>query len=357
MEQAMSLPITGSELGRATYRAITRRKVIVLGGFCALLLASIILDASLGPSRLPLGEVLNALLGSAADPSSHVIVWEIRLPVALMAVVVGASLGVAGAEMQTILNNPLASPFTLGISAAAGFGAALAIVLGFSVVPFAGPFLVSANAFVFALLACLLIYFMSQLRGVTVESVVLLGIALVFTFNALLALLQYIATESALQEVVFWTLGSLTKATWPKVGIGAAILVLSVPILVKEVWALTALRLGDEKAASLGIDVRRLRLRILVLTSLLAAAAVAFVGTVGFVGLVGPHVARMLVGEDQRFFLPLSAIAGALMMSITSIISKEITPGVIFPIGIITALVGVPFFLMLIFSSRRQTWH
>jgi len=187
--------------------------------------------------------------------------------------------------------------------------------------------------------------------------VVLLGIALVFTFNALLALLQYIATESALQEVVFWTLGSLTKATWPKVGIGAAILVLSVPILVKEVWALTALRLGDEKAASLGIDVRRLRLRILVLTSLLAAAAVAFVGTVGFVGLVGPHVARMLVGEDQRFFLPLSAIAGALMMSITSIISKEITPGVIFPIGIITALVGVPFFLMLIFSSRRQTWH
>ncbi|MEK9810381.1 MAG: iron ABC transporter permease, partial [Candidatus Nanopelagicales bacterium] len=128
------------------------------------------------------------------------------------------------------------------------------------------------------------------------------------------------------------------------------------PFLVMNAWQLTALRFGDEKARSLGVNVRALRLRVLVMVSLLASVAVAFVGTIGFVGLVGPHVARMLVGEDQRFFLPVSALASAIVMSATSIVSKELIPGVIFPIGIITALVGVPFFLSLIFAHRRESW-
>ena len=207
------------------------------------------------------------------------------------------------------------------------------------------------------MLASMMIYVASRLRGVTIETVILLGIALVFSFNALLALLQYIATEQALQEVVFWTLGSLTKASWNKVGIAFATIAVVTPFLIRSAWALTALRLGDEKARSLGINVRSLRLRVLVLVSLLASVAVAFVGTIGFVGLVGPHVARMIVGEDQRFFLPVSALAGAVMMSVTSIVSKEIIPGVIFPIGIITALVGVPFFLGLVFARRRDSWN
>ena len=144
---------------------------------------------------------------------------------------------------------------------------------------------------------------------------VLLGIALVFLFSSLLALLQYIASEQALQQVVFWTLGSLVKATWPKIGIAIAVLVITTPLFVKHVWTLTALRLDDDKAHSLGINVRKLRLQVLISVSILAAAAVAFVGTIGFVGLVGPHVARMLVGEDQRFFLPMSAITGAILLS------------------------------------------
>ncbi|MEQ8246300.1 MAG: iron ABC transporter permease [Alphaproteobacteria bacterium] len=343
--------------GEGVYRSIVRRKTLLLGSMTALLLLCLLLDIALGPARLPLWEVIQAVVapGSVAA-ASKVIVWEIRLPVALMAVAVGAALAIAGAEMQTILNNPLASPFTLGISAAAGFGAALAIVLGVGVLPLAGVALIPANAFLFAMLAALLIYFASQLRGVTIETVVLLGIALVFTFNALLALLQYIATEQALQEVVFWTLGSLTKATWGKVGVAFATIFTVTPFLVISVWPLTALRLGDEKARSLGINVRALRLRVLVLVSLLASVAVAFVGTIGFVGLVGPHIARMLVGEDQRFFLPVAALAGAIMMSATSIVSKELIPGVIFPIGIITALVGIPFFLSLIFARRRESW-
>jgi iron complex transport system permease protein len=276
--------------------------------------------------------------------------------VALMAVVVGAALSAAGAQMQTILNNPLASPFTLGISAAASFGASVALVFGVGFLPWAIDYVVSVNALLMAMAAALFIHFMSQQRGVTVETIVLLGITLVFTFNALLALVQYLASEQALSAVVFWTMGSLTRATWPKLAITTAVVAVSLPLFMRRAWALTALRLGDDKAASFGVNVRWLRLETMMIISLLAAVPVAFVGTIGFIGLVGPHIARMLVGEDQRYFLPASVLSGAAILSLTSVVSKSIVPGTIFPIGIITALMGVPFLFSLIMSTRRRAW-
>lgn len=216
--------------------------------------------------------------------------------------------------------------------------------------------MVPINAFLMAMLAALFIHFASTMRGVTVETIVLLGIALVFTFNAALSLLEYLASEQALAAVVFWTMGSLTKATWPKVWITGAVLLFALPLFARHAWALTALRLGDDKAASFGINVRRLRLEAMMTVSLLAAIPVSFVGTIGFVGLVAPHIARMLVGEDQRFFLPASVLCGALLLSVTSVVSKMIIPGAVLPIGVITALVGVPFFFVLIFTNRRRAW-
>lgn len=207
-----------------------------------------------------------------------------------------------------------------------------------------------------ALIATIFIHFISQMRGVTVETVVLLGIALVFTFNAALAFLQYLAFEQALSAVVFWTMGSLTKATWPKIWITLTVLLISLPLFARHGWALTAIRLGEDKAASLGVDVRRIRLKTMLIISLLAAVPVSFVGTIGFVGLFGPHVARMILGEDQRFFLPGSILSDALILSLTSIVSKSILPGVIFPIGMITALVGVPFFFSLNLPNRSRSW-
>jgi iron complex transport system permease protein len=256
--------------------------------------------------------------------------------------------------MQTILNNPLASPFTLGISAAASFGAALALVLGVSVVPTAIDYMVPLNAFIAAASAALLIHSLSQRQGVSTETIVLLGIALVFTFNALLSLLQFVASEQALGAVIFWTMGSLTKATWPKLAITTAVLCVCLPLFMRRAWTLTALRLGEDKAASFGIDVRRLRLETMLLVSLLAAVPVSFVGTIGFIGLVGPHIARMVIGEDQRFFLPASALAGAALLSASSVVSKSLVPGLTFPISIVTALVGVPFFFSLILSTNRR---
>ncbi|KAB0677431.1 iron ABC transporter permease [Aureimonas leprariae] len=343
--------------GAGRYRALGRRRVAVIGGLAALLVFSVMLDVAVGPAGFGLGEVAGAIFApSQASDQLHVVVWQIRLPVAVMAVMVGAALSVAGAQMQTILANPLASPFTLGISAAAGFGAALALVFGVALVPAAIDFVVPMNAFVAAMATALFIHGFSRMRGVTSETIVLLGIALVFTFNAALALLQYLATEQALGAVVFWTMGSLTKATWAKVGVTALILFACLPVFARQAWALTALRLGDEKAASLGVDVGALRLRTMLLVSLLAAIPVAFVGTIGFIGLVGPHIARMLVGEDQRVFLPASALAGALILSATSVVSKSLVPGIVLPIGIITSLVGVPFFFSLIFANRKRAW-
>jgi iron complex transport system permease protein len=343
--------------GRDQYRALAMRRILILTLLTIALALSIAFDMALGPANYQLSEVLAALADPAAvGDQLRVVVWDIRMPIALMAVTVGASLSVAGAQMQTILSNPLASPFTLGISAAASFGAALALVTGVAIFPGATQYMVPINAFLMAMLAALFIHFASTMRGVSVETIVLLGIALVFTFNAALSLLEYLASEQALAAVVFWTMGSLTKATWPKVYLTAAMLVLVVPLFMRNAWALTALRLGDDKAASMGVKVRRLRLETMLFVSLLASIPVSFVGTIGFVGLVGPHIARMVVGEDQRFFLPGSVICGALLLSVTSVVSKMLVPGAVLPIGVITALVGVPFFFVLIFTNRRRAW-
>jgi iron complex transport system permease protein len=351
------LAVKTAGLGSGHYRSLVSRRLLLISFLVVLLLASIAFDMALGPANYSVRQVIETVLWpSSAENQMRVVIWDIRMPIALMALTVGASLSVAGAQMQTILANPLASPFTLGISAAASFGAALALVGGVAIFPAAIQYMVPINAFLMALLASLFIYFVSTLRGVTVETIVLLGIALVFTFNALLSLLEYLASEQALAAVVFWTMGSLTKATWMKVAVTGAILVVTVPIFARDAWALTALRLGDEKAASLGVNVRRLRLQTMLTVSLLAAIPVSFVGTIGFIGLVGPHIARMLVGEDQRFFLPTSVICGALILSATSVLSKTLIPGAILPIGVITALVGVPFFFVLIFTQRRRSW-
>ena len=340
---------------RADYRALTRRKGLVLAGLALLLAASFVVDLTTGAARYAVADVVQALFApESVSPALRVVIWEIRLPVALIAAVVGASLAVAGAQMQTILNNPLASPFTLGISAAASFGAALALVLGVSIIPAAIDYMVPLNAFIAAAGAALLIHILSQRRGVSTETVVLLGIALVFTFNAMLSLLQFVASEQALGAVVFWTMGSLTKATWPKLAIATIVLAACLPLFMRRAWTLTALRLGEDKAESFGINVRRLRLETMLLVSLLAAVPVSFVGTIGFIGLVGPHIARMLIGEDQRFFLPASALSGAALLSASSVVSKSIIPGLTVPISIVTALVGVPFFFTLILSNNRR---
>ncbi|HGN0063842.1 FecCD family ABC transporter permease [Proteus mirabilis] len=325
---------------------------MILGG---VLCSVLILDFTLGPSGLSLTELWNTLISpEIADAGTRVIVWDIRLPYSLMAVVVGMSLGLAGAEMQTILNNPLASPFTLGVSSAAAFGAALAIVLGIGIPGVPAQWFISVNAFVFALLATLLLDFISRWMRVSTSGIILFGIALVFTFNAAVSIMQFIANEDTLQGLVFWTMGSLNRASWDKLYILLVVLVIIFPLSLMNAWKLTALRLGEDRAMSFGINVRRLRLTTLLRISIISALAVAFVGPIGFIGLVAPHIARMTFGEDHRFYLPASALIGALVLSIASLVSKNFLSGVIIPVGIVTSLVGIPFFVSIILRHRGR---
>ncbi len=356
MTDISNTPSVDTIVGGYRKRAVLR--VALVASAALILFTTVVIDAITGPADLSFWRVAHVIFDpSVATAKEEVIIWELRLPIAMMAIVVGAMLGVAGAELQTILNNPLAEPFTLGLTAAASFGAAVAIVLGWSIVPGIGGLFVTVNAFVFAMFASLLIFVTTRLRGANPETMVLMGIAMLFTFNALLAFLQYGASELQLAQLIFWQLGSLARATWPKVGICFAILALVLPYFLSRSWALTALRMGEDKAAALGVNVTALRLMVLAGVSLLSAVAVSFVGAIAFVGLVAPHIARMTLGEDQRGFLPLSALAGALILSSTSIASKAITPGIVYPIGMITSLIGIPFFVSLILGQRRRHWQ
>ncbi|MCK7638467.1 FecCD family ABC transporter permease [Corynebacterium pygosceleis] len=340
----------------ADHRRVTRIRWFTIAVLTLLALAAFIVSTVVGPIDLGPRDVVTGLISpDSLTPTQRTVLWDLRLPMSVMALLVGMGLSLAGAQMQTILGNPLAEPFTLGVSAAAAFGGAAAIVLGIVVID-QPQFNLAATAWVAAIAATGLIVVASVVRGASAESMILLGIALVFLFQALLALMQYRATTEALQQIVFWTMGSLTRATWAGNLIMAVVLGISLPIFAVLSWRLTALRLGDARASAMGVNVARLRVVVLVIVSLIAATTVAFSGVIGFVGLVGPHIARTLVGEDQRYFVPASLASGALMLSAAHAVSLLIVPGVAIPIGIITALVGVPGFIAIVMSRRRSVW-
>lgn len=335
----------------AEHRRRERRRWRAIAIFGLVTAGSFVLDVATGPSLLPLTEVLRSLthLGERGA-MTDTIVWDLRLPMALMALSVGAALGAGGAQMQTILDNPMASPYTLGMAAAAGFGAAL--VLSSGGFGLSAMIAVPLGAFVFSMLSALFLFALASMRRMRGDTIILGGIALLFLFQSLLSLVQFLSSPELSQQILFWLFGSLTKATWPTFWLTTVVTLGCSLILLRDSWKLAALRMGETRATSLGVDVRLLRMKVLILVAIMTATATSFVGVIGFVGLVAPHMARMSVGEDQRFLLPLSMLCGALILSAASVLSKSIVPGALFPVGIVTAIVGVPFLLWLIFAPR-----
>lgn len=336
---------------RAVYARLNRKNYLIIAAlivFCVVTAVLDVLTAAASPVyRLSAAEVLGCLLHpTRASGPTYVIVIKMRLPIALMALVIGFSLGTSGGVMQTILHNPLASPYTLGVGTAAGFGASIAIVLGF------GSIATSASAFLFAMLICMMIYLLGR-SNTNSNTLVLSGIACLFLFQALQALLQYGASEDQNQSIVFWSFGSLQRSTWMKLLLTFLVAAVTTPLVFMDSWKYTAITMGDEKATSLGVNVPALKIKAFFLISLMAAVSVCFTGSIGFIGLAGPHIARMLVGEDQRFYLPVSALCGSAILSAASVISKIIQPGSVFPIGIVTSIIGVPFFFSLVFRTNR----
>ncbi|RJQ10718.1 MAG: iron ABC transporter permease [Bacillota bacterium] len=333
--------------------AVLGAGLVVAGGF----------GVTVGSVSLPPGEVLSILMSKLpwlttdrlpSWPSSHeAIVLTLRLPRVLLAGVVGASLAVAGGAFQGLFRNPMADPYIIGVSSGAALGASLAIALGVPVTV-TGLGGVPLAAFAGAVAAVLLVYAIARVgREVPVGNLLLSGVAVGAFLSALVSLVV-VFSRNHIEEIVFWLMGSLAGRGWTHLGAAVPYLVVGSLILLYLARDLNALLLGEEEAAHLGIDVERTKKLILGAASLLTAAAVATCGVVGFVGLVVPHIVRLMVGPDHRSLLPVSAAAGALLMILADLAARTvIRPGEL-PIGVVTALLGGPFFLYLLRRSRSR---
>jgi iron complex transport system permease protein len=285
---------------------------------------------------------------------ADVCIWNLRLPRIFLGIIAGIGLGLAGAVMQAILRNPLASPYTLGISSGAGFGASLAILAGAGIV--GGKYLIIGNAFVFALLVSFIILALSSRKGSTPETMILAGIAMMYLFGAMTTILQYFGEAEAVKEAVFWMVGDLNRASWPVVTIILGTLACCAPLLMMKSWDLNVMGAGDETAKSLGVNVKRTRVITMVVSTLLVATIVCFTGTIGFIGLVAPHMTRLAIGGDNRYVLPISGLLGAVILISADLVARTIMAPVILPVGAVTAFMGAPLFLYLIMRRRREYW-
>lgn len=275
------------------------------------------------------------------------IVWEFRLPRALLALLVGAGLAVVGAVLQALVRNPLADPFLLGVSSGASLGAVLVFILGSSAL---GGLSLSMAAFLGALLALVLIYALAQRSGrITPARLVLAGVALAYLFQALYSyVLQRAQSGRAAQQVLFWLMGSLGGARWEMLPIPAVVLLAGLAYLLVQHRPLNALSSGEDSAISLGVNVTFLRGRLFVLTSLLVGVMVATSGAIAFVGLIVPHAARLLAGADHRRVLPVSALLGAVFLQLVDVAARTVAAPQELALSIVTAVFGVPFFLWLL---------
>lgn len=349
---------TKSEEIRAEYKKFTGRKVLFIL-FSIVLIAVIAgVAATLGPYPITVTEVYSIIwhgLFKTPETTKELVVWNLRLPRIVMGILAGIGLAIAGTTMQAVVRNPLASPYTLGIASAAGFGAALAIVLGAGFVT--GQYLIVANAFVFALLSSFVIYGLSRYKGAEPETMILAGIALMYLFSAMTGILQYFGEETAVAEVVFWMFGSLSKrSSWENLTLVSAILAVCIPLIMLKSWDLNTLSAGDESAKSLGVNVEQTRVVCFMLASLVTACIICFTGTIGFIGLVAPHICRMVIGGDNRYLIPASGLFGAVLLLAADTLARPPISPTILPVGLVTAFMGVPLFLYLILTRKKRYW-
>lgn len=341
----------------------TKKKIFQLTVLFLCLIGTIVLSVRLGTVSMTVAEqasmVLQLLTGEAFSTNSY-IVFHIRLPRIVMAIITGMALACAGVIMQALLRNPLASPFTLGVSSGAAFGAALAIVLGAGVfginVVAGGQWLIAANAFIFGCLAVFAVYGIAQIRKGSTTVLLLAGVAIGQLFSAGVSAIQYFSSNAALKDLIVWLMGGFWGAEWQVIQFLLPLTVIVFLFLWKLSWDLNTLSSGEEVASSLGVNVRRLRLTALILSTLLASSTIAFTGIIGFIGLVAPHISRMIIGTDNRFLLPCSCLIGAILLLLSDTVARTVLSPVEIPVGIITSLLGAPFFIYLLLRKQKDYW-
>ncbi|MCX8153421.1 MAG: iron ABC transporter permease [Candidatus Bathyarchaeota archaeon] len=343
-----------------------KRKILALLAISFAIAVAAIVSISLGAGSPRFNEAMQVILvklfpslgidsGSAI---TQIIIWNLRLPRVILAIIAGAGLAASGATMQGVLRNPLVSSYILGISAAAGFGAALAIVFGLGVIDGYGHYLVIANAFFFSVLAMVLVFFIARIRAMTSETVILAGVAVGYFFSAMLSLIQYFAPEhQAVRAVVFWLMGGLNTANWESVQVVFPIVLVAIILMIFQSWNINVLSMGEDVATSLGVNSKRVLTVTMVLETLATAAIIAFTGVIGFICLISPHISRMLIGSDHRFLIPCSALVGSCLLLCADTVGRLVLQPTELPVGIVTSLLGVPFFIYILLSKRRQSWR
>jgi len=339
------------------YRHLRVKRVTFIVASVCLLLIVVGIALALGSANMSFLDAYTALLARAFPNVFHVssladnVVWNLRLPRILLAVFAGAALAMSGTTTQAILRNPIATPYTLGVSAGAGLGAAIGIILnsGFT----EGRFLIIGNAFIFSLIPVAVILLLVKRKGASPETMILAGIAMVYIFNACTTILQYFAESNAVSATVFWLVGDLSRAAWWQLPYILVVLVGCFVINLKLAWDLNVMRMGDDSAKSLGTDVDRTRKITLILACLCTATVVSFTGAIGFICLVAPHICRAVIGGDQRYLIVSSTLFGAILLLVADIVARNLLAPVILPVGAITAFLGGPLLLYLLVRRRR----
>lgn len=345
-----------------TYEQYVARKWFAMVVALGLLITAALWSISAGSAGLTIPDILEALFHKGQTKNSTII-WNVRLPRVCTALVIGSGLAVAGCVMQNVLRNPMASASTLGVSQGACFGAATAIVfldggiqVGNTIANFTVTSIptVSVMAFTGGMITTLVILALSRGRRSTPATMVLAGVALSSIFSGMTTLIQYFADDVQTASLVYWTFGSLNKATWQQIGIMAFVTVVSFVYFYYNRLNFNALEAGVATAKSLGVPVDRLTVISMVLCALVASVSVAFAGSIGFIGLIAPHIMRKFVGNDYRFLLPGSALGGAGLMLLADVASRIILPPVVLPIGALTSFMGGPMFLYLCLKGGKK---
>ena len=324
-----------------------RRKLLLLVLPLGGILFVAILAVMLGSYDVPVKSIFHALTGNA-DAATVVVITNIRLPRVVAAIVCGWGLSLSGLSIQSLLKNPLGSPSTLGISQGAAFGASAAIVvLG------AETFSITFFAFAGAMAATVIVLVLSGLKRLSSEAVILAGVALSSLFVSATILIQYLATETQLAMVVFWTFGDVARSNWGEIGLLTGMVFLASIFLTAIRWDLNALTSGEEAARGLGVNVKRIRVTGMMVAALVSALATAFHGVIAFIGLLAPHMARRLVGDDHRLLIPFSSVLGALLLLTADNVGRIVIGSGTLPVGVITSFLGAPMFLYLLVRGYR----
>jgi iron complex transport system permease protein len=349
-----------SGTGVEEYTHYTSRKVLFLLLLCGIALVLFFLGIIIGSMTLSVQEVLSSLITPEAGNASPIL-WSIRIPRVLAALISGAGLAAAGVVMQSVLRNPLSSPYTLGISHAAGFGAAFAITIFGAgtlshnlsdAVTIQNPYIITVCAFAGSMIATAILLVVARYRSSRPDVIILLGVALAALFTAGTTFLQFFSSADQIAAIVFWTFGDVGRATWSDLAIIAVVVIPAIGYFFLSRWDYNAVDAGDDTAQSLGVNVARSRAVGMFLGSLITAVVVSFLGIIGFIGLLGPHMVRRIVGNDHRYLLPGACLMGAILLLAADIVARVIIAPAVLPVGVLTAFLGAPLFVYLILGRQ-----